>query len=411
MQTAAMVPVMQQSVRRQELAVARVMEAPATDLQVELIEDYESFLRLEPVWNRLVDEAGIDHPFIRHEWVRTWWDCFKPDGKLFIVLVTEGLKPVALAPLMLDRGRVYGCPVRRLRGIANVYTERYDFIVTRRPEEACRAIWKFVASRSREWDVLELRQLPPGAHALQTIPRSAIEDRFLVGTWGSSQGPYIPIARTWDEYRNGLSRKYSSHLRGRLKGLSRLGPVRHEVVQGGEGLSQAVDDALRLEGAAWKQKAGTAIVSHPQREAFYRRLMLLAAQRGSLRLYFLVVNDERVSVQITLFYGNKLYVLKSGYDPRFATSAPSHLLFWRLLEEAWSLKYDEVDLLGAVENWKMYWTDAVRPHSWLFVFPNRPSGRFLHGIKFSLLPRIRNNVVCRLLLKGGVRLGLRAHDE
>lgn len=412
METAAIVSVVhQETVQPKVRNVARVREAPATDLQVELIQDYESFLGLEPIWNRLVEESGIDHPFIRHEWVRTWWDCFKPEGSLFIVRVTEGSKTVALAPLMIDRGRMYGCPVRRLRGIANVHTERYDFIVSCRPEEVCRSIWKFLASHSREWDVLELRQLPPGAHALQAIPRLAIDDKFLVGTWGSSQGPYIPIARTWDEYKNGLSRKYSSHLRGRLKGLSRLGPVRHEVVQGGEGLSLAVDDALRLEGAAWKQKAGTAIVSHPQREAFYRRLMLLAAQRGSLRLYFLVVNDARVSVQITLFYGNKLYVLKSGYDPRFATSAPSHLLFWRLLEEAWSLKYDEVDLLGAVENWKTYWTDAVRPHSWLFVFPNRPSGRFLHGIKFSLLPRIRNNVACRLLLKGAVRLGLRAHDE
>lgn len=412
METAAMVPVMEQeSAHPQRLNVARVMEAPATDLQIELIQDYETFLGLEPVWNRLVDESGIDFPFIRHEWVRMVWDCFKTEGSLYIVLVKEKSKTVALAPLMMERGRMYGYPVRRLRGISNVFSERYDFIVACRPEEACCAIWKFLASRSKEWDILELRQLPPGAHALQAIPRSAIGDRFLVGRWESSQGPYITIARTWDEYGKGRSRKFLSNLKGRLKGLRRLGPVTHEVVQGGAGLSQAVDDALRLEGVAWKQKAGTAIVCHPKREAFYRGLIQSAAQQGSLRLYFLVVNDERVATQITLLHRNKLYVLKSGYDPRFAASAPSHLLVWLLLEEAWNLKYDEVDLLGAVESWKRSWTDDVRLHSWLFVFPNRPSCRILHRIKFSLLPRIHSNVAFRLLLRGGTRFGLKVHDE
>jgi len=311
----------------------------------------------------------------------------------------------------MDRGRMYGYPVRRLRGISNVFSERYDFILTCRREEACCAIWKFLASRSKEWDILELRQLPSGSHVLQAIPRSANDDRFLVGRWDSSQGPYIPIARTWAEYGKGRSCKFLSNLKRRLKGLRRLGPVTHEVVQDGEGLSQAVDDALRLEGVAWKQKAGTAIVCHPKREAFYRGLFQSAAQQGSLRLYFLVVNDERVAVQITLLYRNKLYVLKSGYDPRFATSAPSHLLVWHLLEEAWNLKYDEVDLLGAVESWKASWTDDVRLHSWLFVFPNRPSCRILHHIKFSLLPRIRSNGAFRLLIKSGTRFGLKVHDE
>jgi len=411
MQSAGPVPIVQENVLNPQDFVTSVVERTVTELQVEVLRDYESFVGLEPVWNRLVDEGGIDYPFLRHEWVRTWWDCFKPDGSLFIVVVKEELQTIALAPLMLDHGRMYGYSVRRLRGIANIYTERFDFILTRRPADACRAIWKFLASRSREWDVVELRQLTQTARIRQTIPRLAIDDRFLAGLWASNDCPYIPIVRTWEEYEKGLSRKHLSNLRGRLKGLSRIGTVKHEVVEKGEGLSQAMDDALRIEGVAWKRKAGTAIVCHAGREAFYRRLMLSAAQQGWLRLYFLLVDGERVSVQITLLFRNKLYVLKSGYDPQFSAGAPSQLLCWRMLEEAWSLKYDEVDLLGAVERWKMNWANEVRPHSWLFVFPNRPICRFLHRMKFTLLPRIRRNPAFRLLLKGSLRLGMKVHDE
>ncbi|HEY7532967.1 MAG TPA: hypothetical protein VH681_09355, partial [Nitrospiraceae bacterium] len=99
---------------------------PARGLEVELIEDYEAFLALAPRWNELVVEAGIDHPFLRHEWVRTWWECFDHGGKLHILLVKDGDDLIGIAPLMLDRGWIYGWHARRLRGIANVYTERFD---------------------------------------------------------------------------------------------------------------------------------------------------------------------------------------------------------------------------------------------------------------------------------------------
>ena len=36
----------------------------------------EAFVALEAEWNDTVDRARIPHPFLRHEWVRTWWDSF-----------------------------------------------------------------------------------------------------------------------------------------------------------------------------------------------------------------------------------------------------------------------------------------------------------------------------------------------
>ncbi|HET9868052.1 MAG TPA: hypothetical protein VFQ06_12215, partial [Nitrospira sp.] len=123
MQTAAISPVEEQeSVQPHErIGTGPPEEVPVEELSVDVVRDYESFVALKSVWNRLVAEAGIDHPFIRHEWVRTWWECFEHHGTLHILVVREGSEPIAIAPLMLDHGRLFGCPVRRLRGIANVY--------------------------------------------------------------------------------------------------------------------------------------------------------------------------------------------------------------------------------------------------------------------------------------------------
>src|SRR5437867_10152476 len=54
-----------------EHSEARVDAPP---LSVMEISDLGSFLDLEPVWDSLVQRAGICHPFLTHTWVRTWWN-------------------------------------------------------------------------------------------------------------------------------------------------------------------------------------------------------------------------------------------------------------------------------------------------------------------------------------------------
>ncbi|WP_410970048.1 hypothetical protein, partial [Salmonella sp. SAL4458] len=84
---------------------------------IEVVTDYADFLALEPAWNTLVQRAGIDHPFLTHEWIRTWWDCFGGERQLHIVLVKARDELVAIAPLMLGAERMYGLHVRQLEFI------------------------------------------------------------------------------------------------------------------------------------------------------------------------------------------------------------------------------------------------------------------------------------------------------
>jgi CelD/BcsL family acetyltransferase involved in cellulose biosynthesis len=410
MDIATIVPAAGDGSQNGSIVMEPVADAQRTSLRVELIEDEDAFLRMGPVWNRLVDEARIDHPFLRHEWVRTWWECFKPAGKLHVLVVKEGNEPIAIAPLMLDQGRVYGCSVRRLRGIANVYTERFDLILTRRAKEACRAIWKFLAAESSSWDMLELRQIPEHARAAEYLRFWAFEDNFLLGQWHSSDGPFIPIDQPWEHYIKTLSKKHLSNLRGRARGLHRIGDVRHEIVTEGEDLNRTLDEAFVLEAAAWKGKAGTAIINRPDRLAFYRSLLTSAAEGGWLRLHFLTIEGKRIAVQIALEVHNKLYILKSGYDPHYAPFAPSLLLCELMLRDAWNRKLAEIDFLGDAERWKMEWASQTRAHSWVFIFPNRMRSRWLHRLKFTVLPRLHTNPLYQALKHAGRRFGLQVHD-
>jgi CelD/BcsL family acetyltransferase involved in cellulose biosynthesis len=134
------------------------------------------------------------------------------------------------------------------------------------------------------------------------------------------------------------------------------------------------------------------------------------AEAGWLQLHFLVVNGKRIAVQIALLFENKLYILKSGYDPHFAAFGPSLLLCELMLRDAWKRGFTEVDFLGNSERWKLEWARQTRKHSWVFIFPNRPHLRMLHRLKFSVLPWLQKHAAYRFV-RSSICVGLRVHEE
>ena len=380
-------------------------------LSVERVTELSTFLALQPVWNKLCDEAGIDYPFLRYEWVRTWWECFGAEKELFVLLVKSGQEIIAIAPLMLSRGRMYGIKVRRLEFISNVHTPRFDFIITRQPDDVYRAIWTYLVGCRTLWDVLVLSQLPAGSRTLDELPRLAAEERFLGGLWRSGNSPYVPLRGTWDGYINGLHRKHRSNLRNRLKRLSRRGEVAVETIATIEHAASALTDGLLLEAAAWKGAAGTAICCRPEVRQFYTKLAERAAACGWLRLHFLTLDHQRIAFQYSMFCRNKLYLLKPGYDPAYAAYAPSSLLCYFVLRDAFAHGVAEHDFLGIAEPWKLEWTLETRPHACLFVFARLWRLRALYSIKFRLVPMVRQsrlypplrNIVVKLMARADGR--------
>src|ERR1700761_8853510 len=117
----------------QAAAIRALTREPACRKQrrVETVSDYRAFLDLEPAWDELVEEAGIDHPFLEHSWVRTWWECFGAGSRLHILVVKEGDDIVAIAPLISTAVRMFGLSVRRLGFFYNAHVPRADFLIAR----------------------------------------------------------------------------------------------------------------------------------------------------------------------------------------------------------------------------------------------------------------------------------------
>lgn len=355
---------------------------------VRIVADYSDFLSLEDEWNEAVERAGVTHPFLRHEWLRTWWDCFGAGRTLHIVVVRAADRIVAIAPLMRETVTMYGIPIRRIDLIHNDHTPRADFIVVERHDEAYDAIWRTLQAQAG-WDLLQLSRVPRGSATLEALQEAADAAGCSTGTWHGDVSPYLELTGTWNEYQARLGSKFRSNLRNRLSRLTKFGEPRLEILDDGAAIEAARDDALRLEASGWKQESGTSIRSDPAVERFYSQLADRAGGNGWLRLMFLRVGDTRVATSYGSVFDRRLFLFKTGYDPEYAPCAPFKLLTWLAIESAYAEGLREVDFLGDTEPWKLEWTATSRPHDWLYVFSGSVRARLLHCVKFQMAPELK----------------------
>jgi CelD/BcsL family acetyltransferase involved in cellulose biosynthesis len=367
-------------------------------VSTEVVADYSAFLALETEWNDAVERAQVPHPFLRHEWIRTWWDSFGPstrsaragqEPELHIVVVRDGGRITGIAPLMRESATVYGLPVRRLALLANEHTPRIDFVIAGDAEETCRAIWNNLREEIDRWDVLQLTQLHKSSPTMTTMSQLASAEGLPIGTWRSSDSPYLELAGTWDSYWATLPAKFRSNVRNRLTRLKHIGEPRLEVLTDKSAIADALAEAWRLEASGWKDQEGTSITANPAVQRFYTLLADRAVDQGWLRLLFLAVGERRIAVSYSAVYDDRLFLIKTGHDREHHTCSPFKLLTYFAAQDGFARGLREIDFLGDTESWKQEWTPAARAHEWLFVFSRSRRARLLHSVKFQMAPEIR----------------------
>jgi CelD/BcsL family acetyltransferase involved in cellulose biosynthesis len=359
-----------------------------TPLHVHAIRDAAGLMAIKPEWDQLVERAEPSQPFLSHDWVWTWWECFGADKELCVLAVRAGGNLIALAPLMRTHVRMYGVPVWRLQFIANVHTPRFDLVVAERREEACVAILEYLHAYEMPWDILMLPELPGSSPTLGVLRRLAVTRLLRTGEWSAGASPVISLRGTFESYRASRSTKRRAGLRRRLRRLESLGTVSMEVTDADD-LALALDDAFRIEAASWKGTAGTAIVHDEEVKRFYEAIAARACASKSIRLVFLNVGGKRIAFGYCLKAGGTLFLLKTGYDPAYATYSPFNVLMLFIIEDGFEDGLEAFDLLGCEDPWKLDWTEERTERCWLFLHRNTLRALAVYYLKFVLAPLVR----------------------
>ena len=337
---------------------------------IEVIRCLHDLRALEEEWNLLANARH--NPLLRHEWFLSCAEALHDEANLHVVTLRKNGRLQAIAPLVLVKR--HGMPRLELLGGAALHEPSgllYDGADSLM--ELCAVI-----TQLPQPTVLQ-RLVEPSVLGEPLAKQAAGRGRLV--TLAASSVPYIEIKSPWESYYNSLSSRRRYDLRHARAKLERSGKVSVEFVRPCEAeLERLMQDNLRIESSGWKGRAGSALMFNLPLQRFMRAYTQHACRLGILQLCYLKCNNESIAMQIGIQYADRYWVLKIGYDERWAYCSPGMQLTLEAVKYAFDQGLTAYEFLGVNEPWLRVWTQQSHSASTLLYYPYTIRGLSALGV-------------------------------
>ena len=321
---------------------------------------FTDFGRLDALAGAWDELASNEHgPVQSYRWARAWAEAFKHRYELHVVAVGGSAQPTGIAPLVRKVG---GRTVEQLGG--RDPREPTDLLFADQP-----AAEDLAGALAALHHPIVLQRLPARSPAVPAL-RKAFRRRGLLVERPQPASPYIPLDERWLEPERNFNAGRRSDFRRARRIAEKTGPIRFEIHSPApDEVQPLLTAAFAVEAAGWKGRRGTALSKDPALREFYTRYASSAADEGILRIAFLWVADRAAAMQLAVESHDRFWLLKIGYDERFARCSPGALLMLHTVRHAAERELASFELLGTDEPWTALWTRLGHPTVSMRAYP------------------------------------------
>jgi CelD/BcsL family acetyltransferase involved in cellulose biosynthesis len=331
------------------------------------VEETNDFQVMKHDWARVLKGNLLgDNIFFTWEWLSTWWKYFGEGRKLLILTVKDGDEVCAIAPLMQSSYKLPGFGnIKKIEFIGVRHSDYNNLIILKRETECFRLLIDYLEDTISDWDWIELKEIPESTEnsSLLTTLFSGIPSNLTLKKRVCNMCPYVSLPNSFEILIEGLNKKIRKNLNyssRRIKEKYHVELKRYD--EAGFSIKEAMETFIKLHEARWALKSlpgsfksqGTSFLS------FHMEVAKVFADNNWLGLYFLMANEEPISVQYTFEYGKKMYHYLSGFDPSFSSYSVGNLITMFLLERSIKNGFSEYDMMRDDEPYKLMWTDTCR---------------------------------------------------
>lgn len=360
-------------------------------VRVEWIADEGAFELLAEEWD---DLARARSPFVRHGWLAAWWDAFGGDRELAVCTARDGERLVAALPLY-RRGAA-------LHALANEHSPRFTALGD---GDALAAV---VAAALAEAPVLELPLLDQDDPLLGAL--TAASRGRLVLRERQALSPVVELGTSYERVLRSLPRSIRKDTARRRRRLEEAHEVRFELLGIPADLPSVLSRGFAVEASGWKGRYGTAILSRPETERFYREAGRRLAADGLLRITLVSAGGRDIAFDYCVLDGNRLWSLKCGFDEAYARFGPGNVMTLAEIECCCELGLNAFELLGDAEPWKLRWASGTRELVALRVYAPRPAALARYAYRRAVRPTART-AYRRVLAPGRRALARRGRGD
>jgi CelD/BcsL family acetyltransferase involved in cellulose biosynthesis len=292
---------------------------------------------LAPEWNSLLAESIQHVPFLRHEYLETWWQTrgggeWPPESQLAVVTARENGRLVGIAPMFFTPNW-QGKSCLMLLGSHEV-SDYLDFIA--RPESLPAFIESVLPFLTQEdlgiphWQRLDVYNLLDSSPTLALLQAAAGKLGWKHDEELLQHSPYIPLPGDWEIYLAGIDKKQRHEIRRKMRRAETVEDIRWYVVSDAETLDAEIEDFMKL----MEQDPDKARFLSPSMRDHVRLSVRCAFEAGCLCLAFLEIDGKKAAGYLSFDYLNRLWVYNSGINRDFMEYSPGWVLLGNLLK--WS---------------------------------------------------------------------------
>jgi CelD/BcsL family acetyltransferase involved in cellulose biosynthesis len=342
---------------------------------VEWVTELSRFAELSAQWDALLPSGR--RPFDLYCWYMAWWKAFGDGCELAICTVRDGGTLTGVLPLQHDG--------RDLQALANSHSGIFRPLAS--SPEAMAALVGAALQDARKLVIRDLRDRDPGIEALVDDARHA---GMLSFSEPASRSSIVDTSGKLEDWIEQSNSSWKKRLRRYRRKMDKDYEVTFEIARSPADLEAELAEGFALEAGGWKGAAGTAIVSQPETEAFYREIAAAFHDRGELRLSRIALDGKAVAFSFCIEHGGRLYSLKAGYDESFRKIVPGLVMQLSIIESCFERGIEAYELLGEETEWKAKLATSTLSHSNLRAYRRRPVGIARYAYRAALRPQLRS---------------------
>jgi len=314
---------------------------------------HNDFSELDPTeWNALLAESINNVPFLRYEYLSTWWaTCGGGEWEqagLVLVSARKNGRLTGIAPLFLTEHD--GQPALMLLGSIEI-SDYLDLIV--RADDLSRflsGLLDFLASDTAlAWSGFDWYNLLDDSPTL-----AALEAESSKRGWNFTNEPfrpslYVPLPGDFEKYLMYIDKKQRHEIRRKIRRAETdERNVRWYIVENESMLDAEIEDFLALMANDHHKEEFLTEVMRTQMRASVHA----AFEAGWLQLAFLEVDGQKAAGYLNFDYGNRIWVYNSGLDFNYRDLSPGWVLLGYLLQWANDNIRSEFDFMRGDEDYK-----------------------------------------------------------
>ncbi len=323
-------------------------------MQFQVLRSLEEFEEIAGEWNDLLSYSASHVPFLRHEYLSTWWRTLGggewKHGDLYIITARdENSQLSGVAPLFFTENRDGETALMLLGSI-----EISDYLdVIARPDDLpafLQAVLEHLAGeQAPDWQALDWYNLMQDSPTLPALRSAAERCGWAYSQENLQHCPYIPLPGDWETYLAAIDKKQRHEIRRKMRRLENSpDPIRWYFVTDESSLDAEIDALLALMAQDQEKERFLSDVMRSQ----MRAAVHAAFQAGWLQLSFLEVDGRKAAGYLNFDFGNHIWVYNSGLNFELGELSPGWVLLSYLIRWANENKRAAFDFMRGDEEYK-----------------------------------------------------------